>query len=773
MTLALDLDRRELLGAIGGIVVWFGLRALPPATAAERLLYPDDFHAYLAIRADGRITVFSGKIEMGQGTMTSLAQMAAEELGAELSSIDMVMGDTDQCPLDMGTFGSLSTRIFGPALRAAAAKARGVLTTLAATRLNVPAGRLTVANGVISVVGEPSRQVSFGELSDGVKIAATVTQAAVLRSAADFTVMGHSTKRLDGVAKVTGRARYTADMQLPNMLYARILRPPAHGAVLASLDTGAAEKLPGVTVIKRDDLIAVLHADPEIAAAALAGIKAEWRQSKATLNPDNIFAHLLDRAGTASELIARGDPAEAAAAKTFATVFQKGYVAHAAIEPHVALADVRPDRATVWASTQTPFPTRDSIAAALQLDARHVRVITPFVGGGFGGKSAGGQAIEAARLSQICDKPVQVMRTRAEEFFYDTFDPACVVKITSALDGGRISRWDSQVIAAGERGAAPCYDVPNLRVRSARGPAYAGPAPMNDLHPFAVGPWRAPGANMNIFAIESQIDIMAAAAGTDPLAFRLEHLSDPRMRKVLQAAADAFGWQSGAGPSGRGHGIALSSDAGSVVATMAEVKVDKASGEVTVVRMVCAQDMGTIVNPEGARMQIEGGLTMGLGYALSEELRFQGGDILDRNFDSYHLPRFGAVPGIDVVLIANNELAPQGWGEPAITTTGAAIAIRVRRHRPPAFPASDDATARCRRRAFIAGSHVPQFGRRRLDPGARSSPNCGSWTETYDRTKVEWEGPPFLFARRRRERLAAAQEAGRGHAVPCTLPHRG
>ena len=331
---------------------------------------------------------------------------------------------------------------------------------------------------------------------------------------------------------------------------------------------------------------------------------------------------------------------------------KKAYVAHAPIEPHAAVADVRADGATAWASTQTPFPTRDGIAAALKLDPKRVRVITPFVGGGFGGKSAGGQAIEAARLSQICGKPVQVERSRAEEFFYDTFDPASAVKISSALDrDGRISRWDYQVFAAGERGATTFYDIPNLRIVSAGGISYAGAALPGDFHPFAVGPWRAPGANMNVFATESQIDIMAAAAGVDPLAFRLRHIADIRMRRVLQAAAKAFGWNAAAGPSGKGYGIACSSDAGSVVATMAEVKVDKASGRVTVVRMVCAQDMGIIVNPEGARTQIEGGLTMGLGYALSEELRFHGGEVLDRNFDSYHLPRFSAVPRIEAVVV--------------------------------------------------------------------------------------------------------------------------
>ena len=679
MIAASDIDRRNFHRLVGSaIVVLFGLKPTAPSNAADRPGYPDDFHAYLAIGADGRVTVFSGKIEMGQGVLTSLAQMAAEELGADLASIDMVLGDTDRCPWDAGTFGSMSTRFFGPALRAAAAKARGIVQTLAATKLGVPADRLTIANGVASVAGQPDRRVSFAELADGVRIAATVSQAAVLRSAGDFTVMGRSPKRLDGVQKVTGSAKYAADIRLSGMLYARVLRPPLHGATLTKAATTAAEKMPGVLVIKRGDMVAVLHADPEAAASALAQIQADWRLPEATLNQDTIFDHLLAHAGAATQLAAKGDLATAPAANLFETRFEKGYVAHAPMEPHAAVADVRLDGATVWASTQTPFPTRDGIATTLGLDPKAVRVITPFVGGGFGGKSAGGQAVEAARLSQICGKPVMVERTRAEEFFYDTFDPASVVKISSALDGdGKISRWDYQVFAAGERGAATFYDIPNLRIASAGGLSYTGGTLPADLHPFAVGPWRAPGANMNVFAAESQIDIMAAGAGVDPLAFRLKHIADPRMRRVVQAAADAFGWQPATRPSGKGYGIACSSDAGSFVTTMAEVKVDKPSGKVTVLRMVCAQDMGIIVNPEGARMQIEGGVTMGLGYALTEELRFHGGEILDQNFDSYQLPRFSAVPRIEVVLVKNSELAPQGCGEPAITTVGAAIANAV------------------------------------------------------------------------------------------------
>jgi nicotinate dehydrogenase subunit B len=307
-----------------------------------------------------------------------------------------------------------------------------------------------------------------------------------------------------------------------------------------------------------------------------------------------------------------------------------------------------------------------------------VRVITPYLGGGFGGKSADAQAVEAARLAQMTGKPVQVAWSRSEEFFNDTFDPAAVVTIDSGIDrDGRITFWDYGVHAAGERGAATFYNIPNLTIRSAGRSSLESSGMEARLHPFSVGPWRAPGANMNVFAVESQIDLMANAAAMDPLAFRLKNLSDARMRTVLQAAADAFGYRPTVGPSSRGIGLACSVDAGTYVATVAEVQVDPVSGRVNVIRMVCAQDMGIVVNPVGAKMQMEGGLTMGLGYALSEELRFRGGNILDRNFDSYQIPRFSWVPRIETVLVKNDELAPQGGGEPSITTVGAVLANAV------------------------------------------------------------------------------------------------
>jgi nicotinate dehydrogenase subunit B len=681
MSTAHGLSRRSFFQRLGGgIVMLVGLESGMVLAQDARRLYPEDFNAYLVIGENGRVTVFSGKIEMGQGVWTSQAQMLAEELGVELASVDMVLGDTDRCPWDMGTFGSLTTRMFGPALRAAGAQARLTLLSMAAARLGVPQERLLARNGVISVAGDPGRKISYAELSRGARIAQLVDRKAVLRAASEFSVMGASPPRLDGIAKVTGAAQYAADIRIAGMLYARLLRPPMHGAKLVSVDAAGAQAMPGVIVVKDGDLLAVLHADPEAASAALGRVKAQWQLPEAKPDNESIFDHIVGFAGSDQKtLVERGDPlaARAGAAQLFESTFRKGYVAHAPIEPHAALAEVRGGKLTVWASTQTPFPTRDLIAQRLKLRPQDVRVITPFVGGGFGGKSAGGQALEAARLARITGKPVQVAQTRAEEFFYDTFDPAAVVTIVSGIDRqGRISLWDSVVYAAGERGAAPFYDAANTRVKLVGRTSLGSEAGRASVHPFAVGPWRAPGANMNVFATESQIDMMARAARADPVEFRLRHV-DARMRKVLQAAADAFAWKAAAAPSGRGYGVACSIDAGTCVATMAEVKVDTATGKVKVVRMVCAQDMGIVVNPTGAKMQIEGGLTMGLGYVFNEELRFRGGEILDRNFDSYRITRFSDAPRIEAVLVKNDELAPQGGGEPSITTTGAVVANAV------------------------------------------------------------------------------------------------
>ena len=367
------------------------------------------------------------------------------------------------------------------------------------------------------------------------------------------------------------------------------------------------------------------------------------------------------------------DEGEKTAQEVFEATYLNHYVAHATIETHTALAKIDKDGVTVWASTQSPFRAKEEVAHALEISSERVRIITPFVGAGFGGKNYNQQTVEAARLAKLTGRPVQVAWSREEEFFYDTFRPASIVKIRSGVtEAHRIVLWKYDVYFAGPRGSEQFYDIPHHRELSHG--HYTG---IPGAHPFGVGPWRAPGSNTNTFARESQIDIMASKRALDPLAFRLKNLNDPRMINVLKTAAEKFGWTDLPAPSGRGFGIACAVDVGVYVATLAEVEVDRESGKVRVKRIVCAQDMGLVINPEGARLQMEGSLMMGLGYTLTEEVRFKGGQVLDRNFDTYDIPRFSWLPKIETVLIENPGLPPLGGGEPPIVCVGGAIANAV------------------------------------------------------------------------------------------------
>ncbi len=667
-------DRRDFFKFTGGgIAVFMALkdRDLFADTLDQQRGYPTDLNAYVLVGENGRVTVFSGKIEMGQGVLTSQAQMAAEELCVPLDSIDMVLGDTDRVPWDAGTWGSLTTRVFGPALRAGCAKAREVLLELASEKLGAPVNKLQVKDGVVSVIGGQGK-VTYAELAKGKKIQKTLDHEAVLHAVKEYTVMGTSPERLDAVEKVTGKAKYAGDIRLPGMLRARLLRPPVHGAKLKSVDTSAAEGMDGVTVVNQDGIVAVLHQDREAAERALGMVKAEWdKPAKAPFDDKTVWDHLVAVAptGRTSEERGKVDEGAKASAKLYEHTYRDPYLAHAPMEPHTAIASAQGDRITIWSSTQSPFGDQRRIAQMLGIDQKQVRVITPFVGGGFGGKSAGGQALEAARLSWITKKPVQVMWSREEEFFYDTFHSAAVVKIRSGIDAdGRIQLWDYNVYMAGTRSTEVFYDIPNVSVVSHSS---------RDAHLFATGAWRAPGANSNVFARESQIDIMAADARMDPLEFRLKNTKDARMRSVLEAVAKLADYKPAPAPSNRGLGIACGNDAGSYVAHITEVEVDRVSGAVRVKRMWCAQEMGIVVDPVGATMQMEGCMTMGLGYSLMEHLRFNGGDILDRNFTTYHIPHFSDLPDIETVLVRNDELAPQGGGEPAIVCVGASIANAV------------------------------------------------------------------------------------------------
>jgi nicotinate dehydrogenase subunit B len=676
------LSRREFIKIFGGGIVVFYSLGDSFALQEERRQRgmrpeaPEDFNAYLLVKADGTVACFTGKIEMGQGVVTSLAQELADELDVPLDSVEMVMGDTDLCPWDMGTFGSMTTRFFGPELRAAAAEARAVLIELAAEHLKLPASQLEAKNGVICDLKNKKNQVTYAQLTKGKKIERHLEKKPPVKNPAEFTIVNQPLLRRDSHLKVTGEAKYAGDTLFPDILHARILRPPSHDATLKSVDVSEAEKIEGVQIIRKGDFIAALHKYPDVAEKALAKIKAQFDRPAATVDDKNIFEHLL-KVAPQGEVAAQGGnltEGEKAAQSIVEKKYLNSYVAHAPIEPHTATAKIEGDRITVWASTQTPFGLKDETAQALGLQPQNVRVITPFVGGGFGGKTSNQQGVEAARLAKLVGKPVQVAWTRAEEFFYDTFRPAAIVEIKSGItNSGKIVLWDYGVYFAGQRGAQQFYDIPNHRT-TVYGSGWRG---SQGSHPFRTGAWRAPSNNTNTFARESQIDAMASVAGIDPLEFRLMNLKDSRMIRVLKAAAERFGWKPAKAPSGRGLGISCGTDAGTYVAHIAEVEVDKSSGHIQVKRVVCAQDMGLSVNPEGARIQIEGCITMGLGYALAEEIHFKGGEILDLNFDTYEITRFSWTPEIETVLIDAKDSPPQGGGEPAIICMGAVVANAV------------------------------------------------------------------------------------------------
>jgi isoquinoline 1-oxidoreductase len=673
------LNRREFLKLVGGGIVVLFTTGDPHALQQRRGRgYPEDFNAYLRIGEDGRVSCFTGKIEMGQGVHTSFAQMLSEELDVPLDMVDMVMGDTLLCPYDSGTFGSRSTKYFGPPLRQAAAEARSVLIQLASEKLGVPKEKLTVKDGIIFVPNGSTKKVSYAELANGKRIERYLENKPPIKHHAEHTISGKPTDRMDSRPKVTGEAKFAGDIHPEGMLHAKILRPPAHGATLKSVDTSAAKKIDGVQIIEEGEMVAVLHEHPDVAEEALGLIKAQFEPSGSKLDNQTIFQHLKESAPEGSVVTEKGNIEEGKrlSAETFDKAYYNHYVAHAPSEPHTAVVNIEGDNATVWASTQSPFRAQGDAAQALGFPQEKVRVITPFVGCGFGGKNQGNQVTEAALLAKLSGKPVQVAWTRKEEFFYDTFRPAAVIDIKSGLNSSnQIMFWEYHNYFAGDRSSQPFYNIPHYRVLSMGG--WGGRSGRGSVHPFGVGAWRGPGSNTNAFAIESHIDVMAEAAGMDPLEFRLHNLTDERMKRVLMVAAKTFGKSFSKAPSGKGYGLACTDYLGTYLATMAEVEVNQKNGTVKVERVVCAQDNGEVINPEGARMQIEGCITMGLGYCFTEEIRFSKGRILDENFDTYEIPRFSWTPKIETVLVDNPEMPPQGCGEPAITVMGALMANAI------------------------------------------------------------------------------------------------
>jgi len=684
---AIRIDRREFLKKLGGgIIVVFCLGKLSMLngwsqnSADENL----NFNAYLRIKEDGTVNCYTGKIEMGQGIITSLAMVLAEELEVSLDSVNMVMGDTDLCPYDAGTWGSLTTRFADPVIRSAAAEAREILIDLASKALEFPKDSLIIENGTIFVEDDKSKSITYAELTKGKKIVQNLKIKPAIKKSKDFKIIGKPIISTDSISKVTGAAKYSGDIKLPGMVYATVIRPNVLGSKKLNVDASGLSAFEGVELIEDKDLVAVTHEDPEISNNAAKKIKVTWDAPKIDVNQDSIFTHL-EETITGSKINEEAGSLESGKEISEIIVEAKyfdGYKAHAPIETHSATCYFEGDKLIIWSSTQTPFGTRDQLSKTLNIPEENVHVKQIFIGGGFGGKIYNQQAIEAAIIAKSCGKPVQLVWTRREEFLYDRFRTAALMKAVSGVDSkGKLTFWNFDIYCAGTRGTKLFYNIPNNRTRLFRERFNVSDHGEDDsntkqVHPFGTGAWRAPGNNSTTFARESHIDATAYAVGIDPLEFRLNNLNHDNMKATLILAAKTFDWNRER-KEGHGYGIALGEDAGTCVALIAEVKVDKKTGEVQPIKMVCAQDMGQVVNPHGATVQTEGGLTMGLGYALYEDIEYEGGNLKTKNFNRYEITRFSKTPVIECVFVNKMDAKPQGGGEPAIVCVGGAIANAV------------------------------------------------------------------------------------------------
>ncbi|MGE0599976.1 MAG: molybdopterin cofactor-binding domain-containing protein [Dehalococcoidia bacterium] len=644
-------------GAYGNVSVDFG-----PAT-------------WLTVGDDGRVTVFAGKVEYGQGIRWGLAMAAAEELGLPLSAVDVVLGDTDRTPWDIGTFGSQSTRHTGRQVRRAAATARETLRGLASSRLDLPGDDLRIEGGRVASNSDPGKSLTFGELLSGQQLEVEIPEEIEVHNSAEFTVMGTATGRIDAVERVTGRATYSQDVQRPGMLFARILRPPSFGAELKSVDTSIAERMPGVVqVVKGGHLVAVLAESDQQADTAIELVAAEWNERNDHVSQWDLPALLAAEPRDPVTMQEAGDVETALARATHrleATYFVP-YIAVVPMEPRAAVAEWSGDRLTVWAGTQRPFGIRSELATAFGLKDEAIRVIAPEIGGGFGGKSIYRPAMEAARLARLAGRPVRVAYSRVEEMTWSTFRPAALITIRSGFDEqGNITAWDYHTITTttdrpmiGQRGSETPYAIGDLRVIASAGPS-----------PLAPGSYRSLGCAVNHFAREVHMDEIAAVVGADPVEFRLRQLPEPRFRKVLEAAASDFGWKTAAVPSGAGVGVAIGLDVGSYAAECVAVAVR--GKEIDVKRVASSLDCGVVYNPEGARSQMEGAIIMGLGSTLFEATEFENGRVLNSGFARYRVPRINQVPEISVSLVGTKENPSTGAGEPGIVPIAPAVANAV------------------------------------------------------------------------------------------------
>ena len=720
MSAPIILDRRRVLAGGGALIVSFSVadafaqdQSAPAAAPVESppgsLKGAPFLDSWIRIDADGSITVFTGKAELGQGFKTAFQQIAAEELDVPFESLKVITADTRRTANEGYTSGSNSMKESGTAIQNAAAQVRELLVAEAARRLDLSAENLRTENG--AVISPDGRRLGYGDLVAADMLHVQAQPKSKLKDPSTFKVIGQSVPRVDIPAKVTGGAAYVQDMRLPGMVHARVVRPPSYGAQLTECDTSAVEKLPGVVKVVRDGNFLAVVTEKEFqsvkAMRALAAA-AKWKETPSLPKQDDLLQVLTSLPSQDSTIFERSDPS-AVGQKTIEATYTRPYQAHGSIGPSCAVAQSVNDAMTVWTHTQGVYPDRQGIAEMLRVPPASVRLIHVEGSGCYGHNGADDAAADAALIARaLPGKPVRVQWMREQEHGWEPFGPAMVTKLKASLDrNGMISDWNFEVwsnthsmrpggagsmLAAqhmaqpfavptpkpiplpeggGDRNAIPFYKFPNARVLHHFIPAM----------PVRISAMRALGAYHNVFSIESFMDELAGIAGADPVEFRLKHLEDPRGREVIEKAAQGFGWQKGQkAPGDRGYGFAFAryKNLAAYCAIATEVEVNKETGRSRLVRAVAAVDSGQVVNPDGLINQIEGAILQSMSWTLYESVSFDDTRITSIDWQTYPILRFNSVPDSVEVHIINRPGKPfLGSGETGQGPAAASIANAI------------------------------------------------------------------------------------------------
>jgi nicotinate dehydrogenase subunit B len=626
---------------------------------------PNEIGAWIHIDETGGVTAYTGKVEMGQNIRTSLSQAVAEEMRIPVSMVSLVMGDTDLTPFDAGTFGSRTTPTMAPQLRKAAAAARDTLISLAAAQLNVDPSTVRIVNAKF-VNHDTSKALSFAEVAKGQKLIKAISADVKTASPNEWTIAGTAVPKVSARDFVTGKHQYTSDINREGMLFGKIVRPAGFDSTLLSVDTKAAETMPGVTVVHDGDFIGVAAPDQITATRAVNAVAVHWKtpgQPGAAAVFDYFRKNVSENREGGGRPIGSVADGLAAADKKLDQTYTVAYIAHAPLEPRAAVAEWKDDKLTVWTGTQRPFGVRTELAEAFHISEEKVRVIVPDTGSGYGGKHTGECALEAARLAKATGKPIKLVWTREEEFTWAYFRPAGVIDVKSGVtNAGNITAWEFHNYNSGPSGIQTNYDIANQNIQFHQ-----------TKSPLRQGSYRGLAATANHFARETHIDELAALVSMDPLKFRLQNTKDDRLKKVLEAAANSFGWLRAKTTSERGYGIACGFEKGGYVATCAEVSVDPKTKKTKIERVVTAFECGAIVNPVHLHNQVEGAVVQAIGGALFEQVQFENGQILNPKFSKYRVPRFSDMPAIEIVLLNRKDLPSAGAGETPIVGLAPAV----------------------------------------------------------------------------------------------------